>query len=382
MKKIFLSVIFCLPILASKNLSAQTMDSMNVANSYLNSNSNSTSGSNKMLIMGNAEGIFVLDSSSANFTDVNFKPIFLWMLSDKLFIEAEAEIETGDGEAHLGLEYANMCYKLNDYMTIHAGRFLQKFGAYRGRNGEAFLNRQPTKPVGFGDGGIGPMNEVGVGLQGGLPFGAMKLNYDFYVSNGVELLTDSANVGQFEYEAYLDNNKNKAYGGRIGILPFSNSCVELGVSLERNDKTGEVGSEFANIGSTMMAFDGSFFHKISPLKGTFRLLGEFKNQNTDEINLASDSGGFYAFKNYSSCFYVGASFRPDLLKNKCLRNFEIAGRYSQFNPPVDAPWGGPQRTQTSISIDYWLHWNTLVKFCYQMQTDTPNQFIAQAVFGF
>ena len=81
------------------------------------------------------------------------------------------------------------------------------------------------------------MNETGVGAQGAIPWGNMKLAYDFYLSNGPQLLTDPENAGQFEYEAYNDNNKNKATGGRVGFLPFSNSCLELGLSYENAAKT-------------------------------------------------------------------------------------------------------------------------------------------------
>ena len=137
-------------------------------------------------------------------------PFFFGEYSDKLFAEAEIEIETGDGVADLGLEYANMCYMVNPYLILHAGRFLPKFGAYRGREGEAFLNRFASDPTGFGDGGIGAMNETGIGAEGGLPFGNINVLYDFYVSNGPQLLTDPENAGQFEYEAYTTNNKSSA----------------------------------------------------------------------------------------------------------------------------------------------------------------------------
>jgi hypothetical protein len=35
-----------------------------------------------------------------------------------------------------------------------------------------------------------------------------------------------------------------------------------------------------------------------------------------------------------------------------------------------------------VSLDYWLHWNSLVKLTYQTEKDEPNLFIAQVVFGF
>ncbi len=50
-------------------------------------------GQNKFLVMGNAEATYTATKGESSFGDVNFKPIFLWKISDKLFAEAEIEIE-------------------------------------------------------------------------------------------------------------------------------------------------------------------------------------------------------------------------------------------------------------------------------------------------
>ena len=76
-------------------------------------NSSNSSGQNKFVVLGNAEAKYTATKDEAGFGDINFKPIFLWKISDKLFAEAEVEIETGDGQVDVGLEYANMCYMVN-----------------------------------------------------------------------------------------------------------------------------------------------------------------------------------------------------------------------------------------------------------------------------
>src|SRR6266498_1745038 len=179
---------FLLLLLLSGNiLQAQIVSDSNQSNATAVS---SKDGQNKFAIFGNAEMTFFSDKNNAQFGEVNFKPIFLWRVSDKLFVEAEPEFETGGGSLDIGLEYANMCLFVNKYLILHAGRFLPKFGAYRGRMGEGFINRFAANPTGFGDGGIGAMNETGVGAIGAIPVGDVKLNYDLYVSNGPQLLTD------------------------------------------------------------------------------------------------------------------------------------------------------------------------------------------------
>lgn len=338
-------------------------------------------GKNNFAVFGNAEMIYFHDKNNSQFGDVNFKPIFLWKISDKLFVEAEPEFETGGGTLDIGLEYANMVYIVNPYLTLHAGRFLPKFGAYRGRMGEGFINRFSTAPVGFGDGGIGAMNEVGVGAQGGFGAGSAKINYELYVSNGPQILTDPDNGGQFEYEGYIGNNNAKAVGGRIGILPFSNSSLEVAYSFQEKSKTGEKNTPYENVGVRMQAFDLNYWGHFKAIKSDFRVIAEWKHQNTDAATYYKADSSTYTFKNTPTAYYVAATIRPAHLKN-LFRNLELAARYSKFMRPADAPWGGGDTHQFAMSLDYWLKWNTVIKLTYQQQKDMDNAFYAQLVFGF
>jgi hypothetical protein len=342
----------------------------------------SKDGQNKFAIFGNAEMTFVSNKNTVQFGDVNFKPIFLWRISDKLFVEAEPEFETGEGSLNIGLEYANMCLFVNDYLTLHAGRFLPKFGAYRGRMGEGFINRFPTDPVGFGDGGIGAMNEVGFGAQGGFGVGDVKFNYDLYVSNGPILLTEPENAGQFDYESYIGNNKGKAVGGRVGFLPLSNSSVEIGFSFQSKSNTGDAGSPYENVGLQMQAVDFNYYGHIVPLQSDVRLIGEWKHQKADQATYFDSTGASFTFDNSPSAYYITGTIRPVHVHNQFIHNLELAARYSEFKRPVDAPWGGDDTHQLALSLDYWLHWNCLIKLTYQDQKDELKTFYAQVVFGF
>jgi hypothetical protein len=340
-------------------------------------------GQNKFAIYGNAEASYISNKDQKNFTDINFKPIFLWKISDKLFVEAETEIETGGGEVDFGLEYANMCYVVNQYLILHAGRFLPKFGAYRGRFAEGFLNRFASNPAGFGDGGIGASVETGFGALGSLPFGNVKILYDAYVVNGAHLLTDSANQGQFDYEAYTGNNNGKAYGGRLAILPLSNASLEVGFSLQHKSKTGDIGTPDENVSLDMQAVDLNYYTSIQFLRSTLRVNGEFRHQKVgNNAVYTKPDGSDFSFSNSPSCYYATGSIRPSLLENKFLRNIEVAVRTSYFKRPVDAPWGGSNISSTEVAVDYWLNWNSLVKLSYQKRNDALTTIYAQVVFGF
>lgn len=344
--------------------------------------SSKSPGQNKFVVLGNAEATYTHSSTEGGFGDVNFKPIFLWRISDKLFAEAEIEIETGDGNVNVGLEYANMCYIVNPYLIIHAGRFLPKFGAYRGRMGEGFINRFAGDPTGFGDGGIGAMNETGIGAQGGLPFGNVRVAYDFYISNGPQLLTDPVNAGQFEYEAYTANNKYSAVGGRIAVLPFQSSSLEVGYSFQSKSKTGDAGTTYQNVGVFMQAIDLNFFHNIPAIQSMLRIIGEVKFQNVGNAIYKDANGNDFSYTNSPTAYYTCASIRPSHVENKFFRNLELAGRYSHFTRPAGAPWGGSDVSQFETALDYWLKWNCLVKFCYVTQKNNPSLFSSQFVLGF
>ena len=358
-------------------------------------------GANNFFFAGHTAVSAAFDTGTAAIGDAGFSAVFLYKLSDKLFVESELEVATGDGAVEVGLEHAKLVYSVCKNLNFYAGRWVPKFGMYRGRIGESFINKFATDPVGFGDGGIGAMEETGVGAAGGLSMGPSKINYDVWVTNGPQLLTDVENAGQFDYEAYTENNKNKAYGGRLGFLPFSNSCLELGFSFENANNTLDQNSVYTygkNVGVTMYALDMNFYHAINPIKSTVRISGEYKVQNVGrfDYSLVGDSiivddannpgstmqVGMPAFQNNANAWYGTISLRPSGVNNAVLRNFEVAYRYSQFSRPNDAPWGGKTLMRSTVAIDYWLKWNCVAKLCYETQTDTPNRIYAQMVYGF
>jgi hypothetical protein len=225
------------------------------------------------------------------------------------------------------------------------------------------------------------MNEVGVGAQGGFGTGSAKINYELYVSNGPQILTDPDNAGQFEYEAYAANNNAKTVGGRIGLLPLSNSSLEIAYSFQNKNKTGEIGTPYENVGVNMQAVDLNYWGHLKEIKTDLRVIGEWKHQKVDKAIYYKEDSSTYTFNNSPTAYYIAATMRPSHLTNAFLRNVEVAVRYSEFKRPADAPWGG-DTNQFAFSLDYWLKWNTVLKLTYQTEKNTDNAFYAQIVFGF
>ena len=382
MKKFYV-LIFFIGLLVC--FSAMAQDSIPITSQV----NNPMWGTKKLMITGGAEAVFVSDSSQQGFRNIKFHLAPLVRLGEKLFLISEIEIETKDGVADFGLEQVHLNYAILPDLTVYAGRFLPKFGHYRGMMGEGYLNRFPTDPVGFGDGGIGPLVETGLGIVGGLQMGYSKLNYDFYISNGPHLIANDANMaGNFEYESFLNNNRDMAFGGRVGLLPFANSSLELGLSTLQKTKTGDIHTIYNNVGASWMAYDLSYYHYLTSLKSTVRVYGEYKTMNVDQARYPFDST--VAFKsNKSSAWYVQGGLRPTTFDLQFLNNIEFALRYSKFTTPANAPWGnalinsaGNSIYQWAYGINYWLAWDCLIKFSYQRQSFDGNQFISQVIYRF
>jgi len=350
-------------------------------------------GNIEVALVGGGMINYSANSTTNAFGGTKFHIMPLAKISDRMFLLSEIEIETEDGVANFGLETTNLYYIVNNALIFHAGRFLPKFGNYRGRYGEGFINRFVNNPVGSGDGGIGPMVETGLGMQGGFQIGTGKINYDFYLSGGPQLLLGSAvapdEAGQFDYEAYTDNNNSKAIGGRVGILPFSDSSLELGFSFETVNKTGEIGTPTEDVSTNMYAIDLEYYKVVNNL--TLRFMGEYKGLDVSKANYLDYSsvdingiptGATYTFNNNSTAYYTQLTIRPSGTSNKFLNNVELAGRYSSFKGPKAALWGGNTVKQTAIGLDYYFSWSNLIKFEYNIQDGMPNQFLAQVAFRF
>lgn len=330
-----------------------------------------------------------------NFNSYGFAPVFLWKISDKLFFEGEVEINNGEFE----LEFAKLSYSLNDYMTIGAGRMLTPFGAYAERWEPAFVERFPNNPIRAG----GPYLPggthltwgaiMGVDVRGGVPLGNAKMNYALFISNGPSLTSDGEEAGMIDYENLDDNNSNKEIGGRIGILPISNSSLEIGVSAKHGKAGNVTDATYKNIGATDFAVDWNYVKSITSLKSVIGIRGQFNTVTVDKVNYLDEAGGSYTFNNTMKNYYAQFSFRPALAENNCLKNIELLYRYNSLTAPKDAKWGpkdaagkGGSVTRSDIGLAYWLNWKTGIRMAYEITTMPDKiknkQLLVRFVMGF
>jgi len=380
-------------------------------------------GLSNFVLSGSANLMTIVDAETFDETvfGVGWLPIFLWSPSDRLLfeghlhIEVEAESgvgeEEGDGHAHGGggtdteepapggsgamvmLGYANLIYIVNDYVTFTAGQFLSPFGTYQERFHPAWVNKLPDAPLGLGHhNSIAPADEVGAQLRGGIPFGKMKMNYSVYVSNGPVLFTSAEEGGKLGFDNFADNNRNKAIGSRIGLLPLSNSSVEVGMSV-LTGKVGSTSSEYEDVTALLYGGDISFFKSISGF-GDVNIKGQYIHSQVDEASYLNPTDSMrmvmmgdttymmaeYTFDNQSNALYAQISYRPSKAESTFLKNLEFVVRYDAMTMPKGALWADNDSRYT-FGIDYWLEARSAFKFAYQIG-ENQNLLMAQFVIGF
>ncbi|MDX1617420.1 MAG: hypothetical protein R3224_01450 [Balneolaceae bacterium] len=388
-------------------------------------------GNTTFLMRGYAHAGFEFVDDEATFVSGTFAPIFLWRQSDRILFEAEAEIVYTEEGVDFALEYANLSYILSDYFVVRFGNFLTPFGIFGERLHPNWINRFPTNPLGFDHHNpVGPFAEFGVELRGGAPLGDGQFNYALYLSNGPVLQVDTGVdpiTVNTSYRNIGDNNDNKAIGGRIGVLPFSNSSLELGVS-GQYAKIGDRDTGFEDIASRMYALDLTYVkNSISAIKGNIDLKAQWNYVDEDAFQLVGATGTTEV-DNDKSAYFAMLSYRPSLSGSDFLSKIELVGRYSAFNIINDASFisggdghdhthrtpeepvpvisaAGPNAfseatfgvnassnslqqgtdedtTQWAIGINYWLTWRSVLKFSYQVtnsESDVPGFFIHYAI---
>lgn len=166
-------------------------------------------GTTNFLVTGYAfTNFFDLDTEDSTFS-AGFNPIFLWRMSDSLFMKAELELELEDGETETSLEYLDLSFVVNDYLTLSAGKFLTPLSNFKENLHPAWINKLPRQPM-FASGGsrLIPTSSLGIQARGAIPIDEMKFTYAAYVSNGFTIQTDGSEAGKLKFKNFEDNNNS------------------------------------------------------------------------------------------------------------------------------------------------------------------------------
>lgn len=320
----------------------------------------------------------------SNFS-ATFNPIFLWELSPKLLFEGRLELELSGSGTNLELEYAQLTYLLNDYITLGAGEFLTPSNVFVERFEALWINKLPDRPLAVYD-GILPERSIGTQIRGGLPLGPTRANYAFYVSNGPNLNAfDAARAGTLEFNNFSDNNDDKAFGGRVGFLPIPG--VEVGYGFE-TAKPGTQGSSFSDVRSLLQSVDLNITRSSDSLRGRIDLHAQYAWSKVDRAVYDSDSTlgfGPVSFESRRDGGYAQIAYRPTGADVDCLRNLELIFRWDHLSR-APGGLGAAEEERWSLGLDYWLGTGTALKTAYEWDQSrgqrNRNALLLQVVAGF
>jgi len=297
-----------------------------------------------------AAGQSVKTNSFGDADHYELSPMLMWNHGNKFLVEFEPSF---DGNT-IGVNWANISYFAAPGLIIHGGYFVVPFGIYNKRLAAGWIDKLAGDPNGFDL----PGTDFGIGLSGGFPLGDMKWSYDVSLTNGLQLLPD----GELQNAGIADNNKGKMVSGRFSLLPFSNSCLEIGVS-GLYSSAGDVGSNFTSANVKMYGADINFVKTFKPflinVKGQYNRILVNKQTYIGQ----TDSTLSYSFDNKTSAGFAQISVRPIGVDNKLLKNFEVAYRYSNYTTPQSSTWG-QNLYEHDFGLDYWITWRTVLKFTY------------------
>jgi hypothetical protein len=276
------------------------------------------------ILSGNA-GAFSFVSGGQNLIDTQINPVLLVPLGDRWLVEARAEFEGQfqrppgggpyGGPVDKHVDYAQVDYIANPYLTITAGRFLTPFGIFNERLYPVWIRALQPDPLIYK---IATAPSDGAMLRGGFPLGAKaNLNYTAYFS------ATSIGIGSVDSERHV--------GGRVGVF-LPGPRLEVGGSWQRtlqDDRKNAFG----------------FHMGWQPAKVPLNLRAEFAH--------SFDGGGYWIEGTYR--------FSQAHFWQKAMRRTEFAARMQQFftgeiGPEADAELElpGANTQESDFGINYFL----------------------------
>ena len=177
-------------------------------------------------ILSGSIGTFSFVTAGQNLIDTQINPVLLVPLGERWLVESRAEFEGQfqrppgggpyGGPVDKHVDYAQVDYIANPYLTVTVGRFLTPFGIFNERLYPVWIRSLQPDPL------ILPIRTApsdGTMFRGGFPVNPhANMNYALYVS------TTSIGIGSVDSERHV--------GGRAGFF-FPAPRLEVGGSWQR-----------------------------------------------------------------------------------------------------------------------------------------------------
>jgi hypothetical protein len=296
-------------------------------------------------ILTGSAGYFTFVTAGQTQLNAQVNPVLLLPLGDRWLVESRAEFQGAfqrppgggpfGGPVSKNLDYLQVDYIANPYLTVTAGRFLTAFGIFNERMYPIWIRSLQQDPLIFP---IATGSSDGMMLRGGFPVNAQaNLNYAAYVSaisTGRNNLVSERNVG-----------------GRVGVF-LPGPRVEVGASWQKllqDQRTNAFGFHLA-----------------------------WQPQRLP-LNLHSE----YARSNQGSGYWVDGAYRLRQLPfwQKGMRRLEVAGRAEQFFSGQISSDGaeslglpGADTREGEFGLNYYLHDGLKAAASYGRQFSSDGNF--------
>jgi hypothetical protein len=201
----------------------------------------------------------------------------------KLLAELNFEVGQG-GNLTTDLERLQLGYTFSDSLTLWMGRFHTPYGYWNAAfHHGAQIQTAVTRPrfIDFEDrGGILPAHSVGFWANGRVAAGSGKVVYDAYLTNGGRIVD-----GVTDFNAFRDDNTNKAIGGNIGYqFGGALSGLLVGAHGLREEVSAYAGNSLQS--RTRVALYGGYFYAdISNWEG----IGEYYRFRNEDLSSGTGS---------------------------------------------------------------------------------------------
>jgi hypothetical protein len=298
-----------------------------------------------LAILTGSAGYFTFVTAGQTQLDAQINPVLLLPLGDHWLVESRAEFEGAfqrppDGGPYGGpvsknLDYAQLDYIANPYLTVTVGRFLTPFNIFNERLYPIWIRSLQQDPLIFP---IATGSSDGAMLRGGFPVNARaNLNYAVYVS---AISTGHSN---------LESDRN--VGGRMGVF-LPGPRVEVGGSWQKLLQDGRTN-----------AF--GFYSAWQPQRLPLSMHAE------------------YARSNRGSGYWVDGAYRLSQVPvwQKAMHHFEIAGRAEQFFSGEIGPdeaealeLPGANTREGELGLNYYIHDGVKAVASYGRQFSSDGNF--------
>lgn len=302
----------------------------------------------------------------------SFNPIFLVRMGDKVLFEGAMEFEVNNdgspGNVDTTVEFAQIDYMVNDWLTLQAGKTVLPLGSFIETTDPAWINKLPTFPLPRADAtAILPESDVGAQARGGISVGdnGAYASYAAFLVNG----PGNDGAGNFSFDSVENQNHSLGYGGKIGYFtPFGDGTdnnVEVGLSGESGkwDSAGQY--------NWSVAVADARLHYTTATE----VRGEVIRSNEENVGGTIHPNGWWLQGSYK---LLGLDTDSSML-NKT----ELVARYSAVNQDD----GGGLVKQVAIGVDYLVTETLFLKGDYEINSANDpamaaDQLNIQLAYGF